>query len=154
MTKKKWNWGGYTMWMMGKRQCTWTKLWSLIEGGWGGFKRKKWEKWQKGVEIYVFPFRMNMGKIRIVLRNGPKGNLTATQRENWKLISHDHAKISHNHVKCSRKAKLVLMHFPLRTIVWNCWSLCEITFFQISWWRSLWKTSWMMPSVHLNLTYK
>ena len=69
---------------------------------------------------YVFPFRMNMRKIRTIVRNGPEKNLVATQRENWKLISHDHAKISHNHAKYSRKAKLVLMHFSLRTIVQNC----------------------------------
>ena len=62
---------------------------------------------------YVFPFLMNMRKIHTVVRNGLERNLAIAQRENWKLISHSHA-------KCSRKAKLVLMHFPFRTIVRNC----------------------------------
>ena len=29
------------MWMKKKRKCTWTKLWSLIEGGGDGLKMKK-----------------------------------------------------------------------------------------------------------------
>ena len=69
VTNGKWNGGGYTMWMKRKRKCTWTKLWSLIEGGGGGLKIKKWEKLQRGVEKACFS------------------------------ILHDHAKFSHSHTK-------------------------------------------------------
>ena len=59
------------MWMMRKRQCTWTKLWSLIEGGGDGLKMKKWEKLQKGVEKkHVFQFHMTMQNFCTVMRNG------------------------------------------------------------------------------------
>ena len=37
------------MWMKRKMKCTWTKLWSLIEGGGDGLKMKKWERLQRGV---------------------------------------------------------------------------------------------------------
>ena len=57
------------MWMTRKRKCTWTKLWSLIEGGGDGSKMKKWEKLQRGVGKACFS------------------------------ISHDHAKFSHSHTK-------------------------------------------------------
>ena len=43
-------------------------------------------------------------------------------------ISHDHAKFSHSHAKRSRKTKIMLMDSPLRTIVQNCWGLCENVF--------------------------
>ena len=41
-----------------------------------------------------------------VMQNGPKGIYTANQREISKLILHDHAKILHSHVKCSKKVKI------------------------------------------------
>ena len=50
-------------------QLVWIGMWSWFEGGWGGFKRKKWDKWQKEVEKLCIS------------------------------ILHDHAKILHNHVK-------------------------------------------------------
>ena len=60
---------------------------------------------KKELKNYVFPFR-------IFMRNGLEGFFfAATQRKISKLILHDHEKISNNHAKCSRKAKLVLMHF-------------------------------------------
>ena len=68
-TNGKWNGGRYIMWMKKKRKCTWTKLWSLIEGGGDGLKMKKWEKLQGGVGKACFS------------------------------ISHDHAKFSHSHAK-------------------------------------------------------
>ena len=58
-----------------------------------------------------------------------KAFFNAIEKEISKLILHDHAKILHSHAKCSRKAKLVLMHFPLCTILQNFWSSCEIAFF-------------------------
>ena len=63
---------GKTMWMIRKKQCTWTKLWSWFGGGWGGYKRYKWKKCQKRVE-----------------------NLCIS-------ISHDHAKILHSHAKWTK----------------------------------------------------
>ena len=69
MTNEKWNGEWYTMWMKKKMKCTWTKLWSLIEGGGGGLKMKKWEKLQRGVGKTCFS------------------------------ISHDHAKFLHSHAK-------------------------------------------------------
>ena len=96
-------------------------------------KERNWRNDKKELKNYVFPFRMIMRKFRTIMRNGPEGIYVANQREISKLISYDHAKFSHNHVKfshnhskCSRNAKLVLMHFPLRTIMRNCWSSCEI----------------------------
>ena len=126
------------MWMIRKKQCTWTKLWSwfgayleVVEVDTKDINEKNVKKELKN---YVFPFRMIMQKFCTVMRNGPKRIFfTATQREISKLISHDHAKISHDHAKilhdhakCSRKTKLVLMHFLLRTIMWNCWISCEM----------------------------
>ena len=35
---------------------------------------------KKELKNYVFQFRMNMRKIRTIMRNGPEGNLAATQR--------------------------------------------------------------------------
>ena len=132
---------------MRKKQCTWIKIWSWIEGGWGGFKRKKWEKWQKGVEKLCFFISHSYAKWTIKqFWLQLKG-----KTKNWFRMTMQKFR---SHTKCFKNAKLVLMHFPFRTIVRNCWSLCEIAFFQISWWKSLQKTSWMMPSVHLNLTYK
>ena len=118
------------MWMMRKRQCTWTKLWSWIEGDGGWFKRKKWEKWQKEVGKSCFSISHEHAENS---HNREKWNRMgfgcSTKRKKWKLISHDHAKFSHSHAKCSRKTKFVPMHFPFRTIMRNCWSSWEIVFF-------------------------
>ena len=59
-----------------------------------------------------------MRKSRMVMRNGPEGIFAANKRGTSKLISHDHA-------KCSRKAKIVAVAF--RTIMRNCWISCEMT---------------------------
>ena len=50
-------------------QLVWTEIWSWFGGGWGGFKRKKYKKWQKGIE------KLNIS------------------------ILHDHAKIMHDYAK-------------------------------------------------------
>ena len=146
------------MWMMRKKQCTWTKLWSWFGGDWGGLKRKKWKKWQKRVEKLCIS------------------------------ILHDHSKILHSHAKwtrrhfcCKSKGNLKVdfawpcenfaqscemlqeseiganafftshNHAKLLELMWNCCSSCEIpgshakwAFYyklHISWWKSLWKTS-------------
>ena len=52
-----------------------------------------------------------MRKSRMVMRNGPEGIFAANKRGTSKLISHDHAKFSHSHAKCSRKAKIVAVAF-------------------------------------------
>ena len=80
MTKEKWNGGGYTMWMMRKRQCTWTKLWNWIEDGGSGVKRKKWDKWQKKLKNHVFQFRMNMRKIHTIVQNETEMILATAQK--------------------------------------------------------------------------
>ena len=67
------------------------------------------------------------------------------QREISKLILHDHAKISHNHVKWSKKEKIGAVafsishnHAKLLDLVWNGHFITKL---QISWSRSLQKTS-------------
>ena len=131
------------MWRIRKEKCTWTKLWSWFGGAWGGFKRKKCQK--KKLKNYVFPFRMIMRKFRTVIRNGPEGICVANQREISKLILYNHAKILHSHVKCSRKAKIGIdafftshNHAKLLDLVRNDHFITKL---QISWWKSLWKTS-------------
>ena len=52
----------------------------------------------------IFPFRMIIQKFRMTMRNGPEGICVVNQRETLKLISYDHAKISHSRVKCFKKA--------------------------------------------------
>ena len=96
-------------------------------------KERNGRNGKKELKNYVFPFCMIIQKFCIVMRNGPEGIFAANQREISKLISHDHAKISHSHAKishshakCSKKVKLALMHFLLRTIMQNCWNSCEI----------------------------
>ena len=111
-------------------QLVWTGIWSWPGGSWSGIKRKKWRKWQKEVEkssILISHEHAKNSHRRVNWNRTDFG--CSSKGKKWKLISHDHAKISHSHAKCSKNAKLVLMHFPLRTIVRNCWSSCKITFF-------------------------
>ena len=41
-------------------------------------KERNGKNGKKELKNYVFPFRMNMRKIRTVVRNGPEMNLAAT----------------------------------------------------------------------------
>ena len=74
-------------------------------------KERNGRNGKKELKNYVFPFCMIIQKFCIVMRNGPEGIFAANQREISKLISHDHAKISHNHARCSRKAKISAYSF-------------------------------------------
>ena len=129
-------------------QLVWIGIWSWFGGDWSGFKINKSKKWQKEVENYVFPFRMITQNFCTVMRNGSKGNFSCNSKGNLKAdfawpcenfaqscemlqegeIGADAFFTSHNHAK-------------LLKLVRNCWILCKIAFFQISWWRSLRKTS-------------
>ena len=99
----------------------WIGIWSWFGGSWSEIKRKTWEKWPKEVEKPCFSISHEHAKNSHKRAKWTRrGILVAAKGEKWKLISHDHAKISHNHTKCSKKMKMVLMNFPLHTIVWNC----------------------------------
>ena len=121
-------------------------IWSWFGGSWSGIKRKKWKKWkkwQKELKNYVFLishehaenshsrakwtkrefgyslkgksenwFRMTMQKFRTVMRN-------TLGRQKWCWW------IFHFAQSCQIVGAYVKLHF----------------FFQISWWRSLRKTS-------------
>ena len=63
-------------------QSVWIGNWSWFGGSWSGIKRKKMKKWQKKKELknYVFPFRMNIQKIRTIVRNETERILATAQR--------------------------------------------------------------------------
>ena len=107
-------------------QSVWIGIWSWFGGSWSGIKRKKW---QKGVEKLCFSISHEHAEN---LHSHEKWNRkdfgcsSKRKSENWFRVN---VKISHNHAKCSKKAKIVLMNFPLRTIMRNCWNSCKIAFF-------------------------
>ena len=133
---------------MRKKQCTWIKIWSWIEGGWGGFKRKKWEKWQKGVEKLCFFISHSYAKWTIKqFWLELKG-----KTKNWFRMTMQKFRTIMRNALGRRNCCWCVFHFAQSCGIVGARSKLHV--FQISWWRSLWKTSWMMPSVHLNLTYK
>ena len=77
---------------------------------------------KKKLKNHVFNFAWTCEKFAQTCEMDQEGILATTKWEKWKLISH-------NHAKRSKKTKMVLMDFPLRTIVRNCWSSCEIASF-------------------------
>ena len=99
----------------------------------------RWLKWNQEKEIeemtkrswktMFFNFAWTCEKFAQSCEMDQRGIWLQLKGKKWKLISHDHAKILHNHAKCSKKAKIVLMNFPLRTIMRNCWNSCKIAFF-------------------------
>ena len=92
-------------------------------------RERNGRKGKKELKNYVFQFRMNMRKILIVVQNGPESYFGCSSKEKLKT---DFAWPCENFAqswKCSRKANLLLMRFPLRTIVRNCWSSFEIACF-------------------------
>ena len=99
----------------------------------------RWLKWNQEKEMeemakrswktMFFNFAWTCGKFAQSCELDQRGIWLQLKGEKWKLILHDHAKNSHSHAKCSKKTKMVLMNFPLCTIVQNCWSSCEIAFF-------------------------
>ena len=107
-------------------------IWSWFGGSWSGIKRKKWKKWkkwQKELKNYVFLISHEHAEnshSRAKWTKREFGYSLKGKSENWFRMT---MRKFRSHAKCSRKTKMVLMNFPLRTIVRNCWSSCEITFF-------------------------
>ena len=85
---------------------------------------------KKKLKNQAFSFRMNMRKIRTVVWIETERILVAAQKgksENWfRMTMRKFHTIMRN---APRRQIWVLVHFPLRTIVRNCWSSCKITFF-------------------------
>ena len=83
----------------------------------------RWLKWNQEKEMeemakrswktMFFNFAWTCEKFAQSCEMDRRGIWLQLKGEKWKLISHSHA-------KCSRKTKMVLMNFPLRTIMQNC----------------------------------
>ena len=160
-------------------QSVWIGIWNLIEDGGDGLNMKKWDKLQRGAEIAWFSishshakwdrkvvaaapreivrkwFRMTMRNFRTVMRNEIERLWLQHQGKLWESDFAWPCGIFAQSCETLQKNEIEVVGFS--TSHHHARSLgarAKVHSLQIPWWRSIRKTSKMLPSVLFTLAYK